>query len=148
MKSFSVTYVSFRILYLIIHKRRVETVQKHVLVIRSENIFTKIRTDEDLLLGNIFHAVKGTDFFKRRGAGRLESFEMFIFSCIRIAPYRRVFRKLCLLLPILLVEMFDEHRMHFCCKIFLVKHSVLGNSFAETTNCSSCEWDAYQCLIN
>ena len=62
----------------------------------------------------------------------MESLEMFIFSCIDIAPYRRVFRKLCLLLPMLLVKMPAKYRMYFGCKSFLfgatewtTKHSVL-----------------------
>ena len=63
----------------------------------------------------------------------MESLEMFIFSCIDIAPYRRVFRKLCLLLPMLLVKMPAKYRMYFGCKSFLfgatttewAKHSVL-----------------------
>lgn len=57
--------------------------------------------------------------FVGRGVERSERFEMFIFPCIDVAPYRRVFRKLCLLLPMLLVKMPGKHRMCFRCKIFV-----------------------------
>lgn len=97
----------------------------------SGEYFYKIRTDNDHFLRTIDRGRLAAKSLERswREAERLESFEMFIFSCVDIAPRRRVLRKLCLLLPMLFVKMPAKHRIYFCCETFVscnsesVKHS-------------------------